>query len=74
MAYRLLIADDHQVIIDGFLAIFENVPEVEVVATARNGIEALEQLSKVEVDVILLDIDMPVLNGVETCKKISRDF
>jgi len=69
---RLLIADDHQVLLDGFNSIFDPIDDITVVATALNGKEVLNLVSESEIDVILLDINMPVLNGVETCKKLSK--
>lgn len=71
---NILIADDHTVLMDGFISIFKNVDDFNVVASVKNGQEALDVLAKpeVNVDVALLDINMPVLNGVETCKKINK--
>lgn len=71
---RLLIADDHQVLIDGFKSIFDYEEGIHVVATALNGQEVLDHLKDIEVDVILLDINMPVLNGVETTKRITKKY
>lgn len=69
---RLLIADDHQVLLDGFISIFDTIEDISVVGTAQNGREVLKFLENNSVDVILLDINMPVLNGVETCKKVTK--
>ena len=71
---QLLIADDHQVLLDGFVSIFDAVDQIKVVDTATNGREVLEKLHGTEVDIALLDINMPELNGVETCKQISRRY
>lgn len=71
---RLLIADDHQVLLDGFISLFDDVPDIEVVGTAKHGKEVLSFLEENEVDVILLDINMPVMNGVEACKKVSKKY
>jgi len=69
---KILIADDHKLLLDGFTSIFKSMPDLEVVATAQNGQEVLDLLEQTNIDVALLDINMPILNGVETCKKISR--
>lgn len=71
---NILIADDHKVLMDGFVSIFKNVEDFHVVASVSNGQEVLDNLAQSEVDVVLLDINMPVLNGVETCKKISKNY
>lgn len=71
---RLLIADDHQVLLDGFKAIMEKEEDIQVVATASNGKQVLDILKENKVDLALLDINMPVINGVETCKKITAKF
>ncbi len=71
---NILIADDHKVLMDGFVSIFKNVEDFHVVASVNNGQEVLDKLKETEVDIVLLDINMPVLNGVETCKKISKDY
>lgn len=71
---KLLIADDHKVLLDGFISIFEKEPDVDVVATASNGNEALSLLATTEVDICLLDINMPELNGVQACKKIMKAY
>lgn len=69
---QLLIADDHQILLDGFKSIFDNIDDIEVVGTANNGQEVLDFVAQQVVDVILLDINMPVLNGVETCKRLTK--
>ncbi len=74
MEIRILLADDHQVLIDGFKSIFERVDDIRVVGAANNGKEVLDFLSQKTVDVVLLDINMPVLNGVETCKRITKKY
>ncbi len=69
---KLLIADDHQIIVDGFLSIFKDYSHINVVGSASNGKEVLQMLEETPVDVVILDINMPILNGVETCKQISK--
>lgn len=71
---KLLVADDHQSLVDGFVSIINEVADINVVATAANGLEVLEKLQKIEVDIVLMDINMPELNGVETCKKITAKY
>ncbi|EGU20044.1 response regulator transcription factor [Vibrio mimicus] len=65
---RVVMVDDHQVVLDGFIARLEQEPEIEVVATASNGLEALELVKLHQPDVVLMDVSMPIMNGIEaTC-------
>lgn len=69
---KILLVDDHQIIIDGLKSLLKNSDEIVVVAEANNGREALRILDILEIDVILMDIDMPVLNGIDTLKEITN--
>lgn len=69
---RLLIADDHKVLLDGICSYFSDVEDIEVVDTAYNGTQVLRILKERDIDILLLDINMPELNGVETCKLIAK--
>ena len=71
---RLLIADDHKVLLDGFVSLFRDQEEISVVGVASNGMQVLDILKGTEVDIALLDINMPELNGVETARRISKEF
>ncbi len=71
---KLLIADDHQMLKDGLKAMLKDNKEIDVVAEANNGIEVLEKMANAKADVVLLDINMPVLDGIETCKKLKQMF
>lgn len=72
MPIKILIADDHPLIAEGIKNTFENLNEFEVVATVNNGKEAIEFIEKSLVDIALLDINMPVLDGVECAKEILK--
>ena len=71
---RVLIADDHQMFIDGIKALLKDVVDITVVAEALNGLKALSQLAATDIDVALLDINMPELNGLETCRDIVSRY
>ncbi len=71
---RILIADDHRVVLDGLKSCFESLPEVEVIGTATNGEEALILVKDLEPDIAVIDITMPGLNGIEACKRIHSDL
>lgn len=67
----VFIVDDHPMILDGLLGYLDNTDLFEVRGTASNGLEAYEQLMSIDVDVILTDIQMPLMDGVEFAKKVK---
>lgn len=71
---RILIADDHTMFRQGMQLLLDAQPECTVVATVRNGEEALSAMQQLQPDVVLMDINMPVLNGYETTLKASTEF
>ena len=71
---RVILADDHEIFRGGFKILFENQDEVELVAEAENGKELLDITAKLLPDVIITDIQMPVMDGIEACRKLHEDF
>lgn len=69
---RILVADDHPVVRDGLTAILETQPDFEVVGEAGDGQEAVAQVERLRPDVVLLDLDMPVLDGLGALQQIMR--
>lgn len=74
MNIKVLIADDHQLVIDGLKLMFEGTPNITCVATANNGQEALDQLKMYNIDVLVLDVNMPVMDGMECCRQVSLAY
>jgi len=72
MNLRLLIADDHAVVRAGLRALLESHKGWEVCAEAADGREAVEKATRLRPDVIILDIGMPLLNGVESARRIHK--
>jgi two-component system NarL family response regulator len=70
---RVLIADDHQVVREGLSAILTTKEDIEVVGLAKDGVEAVEMTRKLLPDVVLMDISMPRMNGVEATREIKRE-
>jgi DNA-binding NarL/FixJ family response regulator len=70
MPIRLLLADDHPVVRDGLAAILGTQPDFAVVGQAATGAEAVQQAIQLNPDVILLDLEMPDLDGVEALRQI----
>ena len=71
---QLLIVDDHKVLLEGFTSLFKEQEDIHVVTTASDGYETLQKLQQHPIDIVLLDINMPRLNGVETCKLITEQY
>ena len=69
---RVLIADDHPVMRDGLRDMVEQQPDMEVVGEATNGIEAIAEYRRIKPDVILMDLQMPELDGLEAISVICR--
>lgn len=69
---RVLLADDDVIVREGLADLLNQQDGIDVVAVAENGSEALRELSKQTVDVALLDVDMPVLDGLATAKEMAR--
>lgn len=70
----VLLADDHQLLIDGLRPLLEKQPTIDVVGVAKDGLEAVELARKLKPDLILLDISMPRLNGVDAARKILSEL
>ena len=68
---RILIADDHPVFREGLISIFRKEPEFEIVGEASHGRQALQLINNLHPDVLLLDLLMPLLTGLETLRELS---
>ena len=71
---RIVIADDHPVFRYGLESIINNEKELEVIGSAENGLIAVELVKELKPDIVILDIKMPVLDGIEAARKIQAKF
>jgi DNA-binding NarL/FixJ family response regulator len=69
---NLIVVDDHALFRRGLISLLSEMPDFQVVGEASNGHEALQVIEKMQPDIILLDINMPVLNGIETLNEIRK--
>ena len=70
--YRIIIADDHQVFRIGLRGLIEEVKGLKIVAEARDGQELIEAIEKVECDLVIIDLSMPRMNGLDAIEKIRE--
>jgi DNA-binding NarL/FixJ family response regulator len=71
---KVIIADDHEIFLDGLEALLKKQPDIEVVATASNGAELLRLAKELHPEVVMTDIKMPVQDGIEATKEMTRDL
>ncbi len=71
--YKIVLADDHKIVIDGIKALLEDDERFRIIAEASNGKELVDLVGIAEVDIAIVDIDMPVLNGIEATRIIKKD-
>ncbi|WP_066295113.1 response regulator [Bacillus sp. FJAT-29937] len=72
MTIRVLIADDHHVVRRGLVFFLKTQPEIEIIGEAKNGQEAIELATRIRPDIVLMDLEMPVLNGIEATREIKK--
>ena len=70
---KIILADDHRIVREGIRSLLEKSDHLEVIAEAENGREAVQMAKELNPDVILMDIAMPLLNGLEATLQIKRD-
>ncbi|HQV40216.1 MAG: response regulator transcription factor [Flavobacteriales bacterium] len=68
----LLLADDQSIILDGLEALLQHDPDVHVVGRASNGLEAVERAKELQPDVVLMDISMPKMDGIEATRELMK--
>jgi DNA-binding NarL/FixJ family response regulator len=74
MTIRILIADDHPVVRHGLKTLLREHPRWEVVAEAADGVQAVEMADRLEPDVVVLDVSMPKMHGLEACRLIRQNL
>ncbi len=71
---RVLLADDHTILRDGIRALLVDQADIEVIGEAEDGLSTVKMVGKLKPDVVIMDIAMPLLNGLEATRQIQRDY
>jgi len=71
---KVLLADDHAIVMEGLQVVLEAEEEFKVVGTALNGEEVMMFVAKHEVDVVVLDINMPVMDGITCSRRLKKEY
>jgi len=71
---RLLLADDHTIVREGLRSLIDSAEDMEVVGEVGDGRAALKKVEEIELDIVLMDIRMPGLNGIEATRQIKKHF
>lgn len=74
MSYKTVIIDDHPIVISGIEGLLSDLENIEIVQKFQSGTELLDYIENHEVDLILMDIFLPILNGVDLCKIIKQKY
>ncbi len=73
MCVKVMIADDHKMIREGLKQLIEMEGDIKVIEEAENGLDCIEKLEEIKPDLLLLDINMPKMNGIQTLEKIKEE-
>lgn len=71
---RVLIVDDHTLVRDGIRALLSLVADIEIIGEAANGREALKKVQELLPDVVLMDLSMPIMGGLEATRRIRKEY
>ena len=71
---KVIVVDDHQIFIDGLKALIDGFEDIEIVSEANDGVDLIDRLTKIKADIILMDINMPRMNGIEATKLVLDKY
>ena len=74
MSIRIVVADNHGILRQGITALIEKQSDMKVVGEADNGLNAVEMVRRLRPDVVIMDVTMPVLNGIEATRQIKKEL
>jgi DNA-binding NarL/FixJ family response regulator len=70
---KIILVDDHEIVRNGIKTLLESEPDLQVLGEAHDGIEALERIGSLQPDLLIMDIHMPRMNGIEATAKVKRE-
>lgn len=70
---KIIIADDHEIVLDGLELVIKNDPNIEIVGRALTGTDVISIVNSKNVDIVVLDINMPIMDGIETTKFLKKN-
>jgi DNA-binding NarL/FixJ family response regulator len=73
MHLRILVVDDHPVVRQGLKNLLDRDPDWEIIDEAEDGLEAVEKADRLKPDVVVLDLSMPRMNGLDACREIRKN-
>lgn len=71
---RILLADDHRILREGICALIQDQADMQVIGESEDGLDTMKKVAQLNPDVVVMDIAMPLLNGLEATRQIRRDF
>ncbi|MFP4469878.1 MAG: response regulator [Bacteroidales bacterium] len=71
---RIILVDDHQIVRDGIISLLSDEPQYRIIGQAENGLEALSMIGELSHDLVILDINMPVMDGISCMRKIAENY
>ena len=71
---KVIVVEDHQILLESISLLISTMPNIELVGKASNGLKAMQILETEEVDIVVSDVQMPVMNGVELTWKVKQQF
>jgi DNA-binding NarL/FixJ family response regulator len=74
MIYTIVLADDHSVLLQGLLTVIHQIPNTRIVATASNGFEAIDKVATLKPHLIMLDLNMPSMDGLKCLLRIKTEY
>ena len=74
MSIRIIVADDHRIVRNGLRTLLNSEPDIEVIAEAENGRKTVQLVRELLPDVVVMDVTMPDLNGMEATRQIVSEF